>query len=161
MSLAPVYALAAMHHDNSTDTSDIKFPIAKAKRVEGERMDVIEFHGDKDVRVAEVPRVTVTEPGDVVVHISSTTVCGSDLHLYHKEFLGLHKGDILGHEGMGIITEVGMSCAMRVRHPHCACTCSDGIMHRARTRLLLSALVHNLLASSRYSGKSKRGAMRV
>jgi threonine dehydrogenase-like Zn-dependent dehydrogenase len=50
---------------------------------------------------------TVTEAEDVICRVTGTTVCGSDLHLYHKEIMQLEKGDILGHEWMGIVEEVG------------------------------------------------------
>jgi threonine dehydrogenase-like Zn-dependent dehydrogenase len=49
----------------------------------------------------------VTDPNDCVVRVTSTTICGSDLHLYHKEFEGLPKGFVLGHEPMGIVESVG------------------------------------------------------
>lgn len=60
-----------------------------------------------DVRVVEAPVPTVTEPTDVICKVTGTTVCGSDLHLYHKEIMQLERGDILGHEWMGIVDEVG------------------------------------------------------
>lgn len=50
---------------------------------------------------------TVTEPADVILKVTGTTVCGSDLHLYHKEIMQLKKGEILGHKFMGIVDEVG------------------------------------------------------
>jgi threonine dehydrogenase-like Zn-dependent dehydrogenase len=60
-----------------------------------------------DVRVEEAPVPAITEPTDVIIKVTGTTVCGSDLHLYHKEILQLKRGDILGHEFMGIVDEVG------------------------------------------------------
>jgi hypothetical protein len=72
-----------------------------------ETMLALRWYGDKDVRVEEVPVPTITEPTDVVVRVTGTTVCGSDLHLYHKEIMQLQKGEILGHEFMGIVDEVG------------------------------------------------------
>lgn len=59
------------------------------------------------MRVLEAPVPAVTDPGDVIVRITGTTVCGSDLHLYHKEMFQLQRGHILGHEWMGIVDEVG------------------------------------------------------
>jgi threonine dehydrogenase-like Zn-dependent dehydrogenase len=55
----------------------------------------------------EAPVPAITEPPDVIVRVTGTTVCGSDLHLYHKEIMQLKRGDILGHEYMGIVDEVG------------------------------------------------------
>jgi len=53
---------------------------------------------------------TITDPGDAIMRVTTATVCGSDLHLYHSEFMGLSKGDILGHEAVGIVEEVGPEC---------------------------------------------------
>ena len=74
---------------------------------ENETMQALVWHGKKDVRVENVPVPTVTEPTDVICKVTGTTVCGSDLHLYHQEILQLQKGDILGHEWMGVVDEVG------------------------------------------------------
>ncbi|HET8683925.1 MAG TPA: zinc-dependent alcohol dehydrogenase [Micromonosporaceae bacterium] len=70
-------------------------------------MKAVTWHGKRDVRVEDVPDPRIQEPTDAVVRITSTGICGSDLHLY--EVLGpfLSKGDILGHEPMGIVEEVG------------------------------------------------------
>jgi threonine dehydrogenase-like Zn-dependent dehydrogenase len=70
-------------------------------------MRALTWHGKRDVRVDTVPDPTVTDPTDVIVEITSTGICGSDLHLY--EVLGplLDEGDILGHEPMGVVAEVG------------------------------------------------------
>jgi len=67
----------------------------------------VEWQGNKDVKIVERPKPMITEPQDCVVKITASTICGSDLHLYHNEFSGMHKGDILGHEFMGIIESVG------------------------------------------------------
>ena len=72
-----------------------------------ETMLALVWHGNKDVRVEEVPVPAVTEPTDVICKVTGTTVCGSDLHLYHKEIPQLEKGNILGHEWMGIVDEIG------------------------------------------------------
>ncbi|MCP3819989.1 glutathione-dependent formaldehyde dehydrogenase [Streptomyces sp. A3M-1-3] len=70
-------------------------------------MRALTWHGRRDVRVDTVPDPQLKEPTDVVVGITSTGICGSDLHLY--EVLGpfLDAGDILGHEPMGVVQEVG------------------------------------------------------
>ncbi|KUJ13777.1 putative zinc-type alcohol dehydrogenase-like protein [Mollisia scopiformis] len=74
---------------------------------EGEKQLTLQWFGNKDVRVVEAPVPAITEPTDVICKVTGTTVCGSDLHLYHKEILQLQAGDILGHEWMGIVDEVG------------------------------------------------------
>ncbi|MFI6825230.1 zinc-dependent alcohol dehydrogenase [Micromonospora sp. NPDC050187] len=70
-------------------------------------MKALTWHGKRDVRVEKVPDPRIEEPTDAIVRITSTAVCGSDLHLY--EVLGpfLKPGDVLGHEPMGIVEEVG------------------------------------------------------
>jgi threonine dehydrogenase-like Zn-dependent dehydrogenase len=70
-------------------------------------MKALTFHGRRDVRVDNVPDPTIQEPTDAVIRVTSTAICGSDLHLY--EVLGpfIGEGDILGHEPMGIVEEVG------------------------------------------------------
>jgi threonine dehydrogenase-like Zn-dependent dehydrogenase len=70
-------------------------------------MRALTFHGKRDVRVDTVPDPEIKEPTDAIVRITSTAICGSDLHLY--ELLGpfMEEGDILGHEPMGIVEEVG------------------------------------------------------
>jgi len=70
-------------------------------------MKALTWHGKRDVRVEDVPDPEIEQPTDAVVRITSTAICGSDLHLY--EVLGpyLKPGDVLGHEPMGIVEEVG------------------------------------------------------
>ena len=78
------------------------------------RTDVraLTWQGKRDVRVEDVPDPVLQEPTDAIVRITSTAICGSDLHLY--EVLGpfLSPGDVLGHEPMGVVEEVGAE----VRH---------------------------------------------
>jgi threonine dehydrogenase-like Zn-dependent dehydrogenase len=70
-------------------------------------MRALTWHGRRDVRVEDVPDPTIELPTDVIVRITSTGICGSDLHLY--EVLGpfIEEGDVLGHEPMGYVEEVG------------------------------------------------------
>lgn len=70
-------------------------------------MKALTWQAKRSVKVVEVPKPTIQEPTDAIVRITSTAICGSDLHLY--EVLGpyLKSGDILGHEPMGIVEEVG------------------------------------------------------
>jgi threonine dehydrogenase-like Zn-dependent dehydrogenase len=65
------------------------------------------WQGKRDVRVEEVPDPRIQQPTDAVIRVTSTAICGSDLHLY--EVLGpfLSPGDVLGHEAMGVVEEVG------------------------------------------------------
>jgi threonine dehydrogenase-like Zn-dependent dehydrogenase len=70
-------------------------------------MKAVAWHGKRDVRVDTVPDPGIEQPTDAIVRITSSGICGSDLHLY--EVLGpfMNDGDILGHEPMGIVEEVG------------------------------------------------------
>jgi len=70
-------------------------------------MKAVVWHGKRDVRVDEVPDPRIEKPTDAVIRLTTTNICGSDLHLY--EVLGpfMNEGDILGHEPMGIVEEVG------------------------------------------------------
>ncbi|HEY1368099.1 MAG TPA: zinc-dependent alcohol dehydrogenase [Gaiellaceae bacterium] len=70
-------------------------------------MKALTWHGKRDVRVETVRDPGVQDPTDVIVRVTSSGICGSDLHLY--EVLGpfMEEGDILGHEPMGIVEEVG------------------------------------------------------
>jgi threonine dehydrogenase-like Zn-dependent dehydrogenase len=70
-------------------------------------MKALTFHGKRDVRVDEVPDPKIEQPTDAIVRITSTAICGSDLHLYEVLGMFIEEGDILGHEPMGIVEEVG------------------------------------------------------
>ncbi|MDY0811378.1 zinc-dependent alcohol dehydrogenase [Kitasatospora purpeofusca] len=70
-------------------------------------MKALTWQGRRDVRIESVPDPAIKDPTDIVVQVTTTGLCGSDLHLY--EVLGpfLEPGDILGHEAMGVVAEVG------------------------------------------------------
>lgn len=72
-------------------------------------MKALTWQGKRSVSVENVPDPTIQAPTDAIIRITSTAICGSDLHLY--EVLGpyMHKGDVIGHEPMGIVEEVGSS----------------------------------------------------
>jgi threonine dehydrogenase-like Zn-dependent dehydrogenase len=72
-------------------------------------MKALCWHGRKHVEIEEVPDPQILSPGDVIVKITTTCICGSDLHLYDGYIPTMHKGDILGHEFMGEVIEVGQS----------------------------------------------------
>jgi threonine dehydrogenase-like Zn-dependent dehydrogenase len=67
----------------------------------------VTWHGRRDVRVDTVPDPVIQQPTDAIVKITSTNICGSDLHLYETLGPFMGEGDILGHEPMGIVQEVG------------------------------------------------------
>jgi threonine dehydrogenase-like Zn-dependent dehydrogenase len=70
-------------------------------------MKAVAWHGKRDVQVDTVPDPTIKKPTDAIVRITTTAICGSDLHLYEVLAPFMEEGDILGHEPMGIVEEVG------------------------------------------------------
>ena len=70
-------------------------------------MKAVVWHGRHDVRVEDVDDPEIREPTDAVIRVTSTAICGSDLHLYAKLRPVMKEGDILGHEPMGVVEEVG------------------------------------------------------
>ncbi|MDQ3214371.1 MAG: glutathione-dependent formaldehyde dehydrogenase [Acidobacteriota bacterium] len=72
-------------------------------------MKALCWHGKEDVRIDTVPDPKIQEQGDVVVRITATAICGSDLHLYGGFQPTMKAGDVLGHENMGEVVEVGSS----------------------------------------------------
>ena len=65
------------------------------------------WHGKRDVRVEQVPDPTILNPRDAIIKVSSTAICGSDLHLYNGVVPTMQQGDILGHEFMGEVVALG------------------------------------------------------
>jgi threonine dehydrogenase-like Zn-dependent dehydrogenase len=70
-------------------------------------LKAVTWHGQRDVRVDEHPDPVIQEPTDAIVRVTTTAICGSDLHLYEVMNPFLDAGDILGHEPMGVVEEVG------------------------------------------------------
>ncbi len=70
-------------------------------------MKAVTWQGPKDMQVTEVPDPRIEEPTDVIVEVTSTGLCGSDLHLYDPLSPFMTAGDVVGHEPMGIVREVG------------------------------------------------------
>jgi threonine dehydrogenase-like Zn-dependent dehydrogenase len=101
------------------------------------------WHGNHDVRVDTVPDPSIEGPTDAIVRVTSSGICGSDLHLYEVLGAFIDAGDILGHEPMGIVEEVGsevknISSGDRVVVPfniscgHCY-TCEKGLQSQCET----------------------------
>jgi threonine dehydrogenase-like Zn-dependent dehydrogenase len=106
-------------------------------------MKALTWQGKRKVTVEEVPDPFIQEPTDAIVKITSTAICGSDLHLYELFGPFLDAGDILGHEPMGVVVEVGagvtsLSVGDRVVIPfniacgHCF-MCSRGLQSQCET----------------------------
>jgi threonine dehydrogenase-like Zn-dependent dehydrogenase len=106
-------------------------------------MKAVTWHGTHDVRVDTVDDPSIERPNDAIVRITSTGICGSDLHLYEVLGAFIDPGDILGHEPMGIVEEVGaevtdIAPGDRVVVPfniscgHCY-TCGKGLQSQCET----------------------------
>ena len=70
-------------------------------------MKAVTWQGPQDVRVEDVPDPTIVDPTDAVIRVTSTGLCGSDLHLYDPLAPFMTPGDVVGHEPMGVVEEVG------------------------------------------------------
>ena len=70
-------------------------------------MQAVTYHGSHDVRVESVPDPIIQAPDDVILRVTATAICGSDLHLYRGKIPQVKDGDIFGHEFMGVVEEVG------------------------------------------------------
>jgi threonine dehydrogenase-like Zn-dependent dehydrogenase len=70
-------------------------------------MKAVVFHGIGDIRVDDVPDPTIQEPNDAIVRLTASAICGTDLHFVRGTMAGMKPGTILGHEGVGIVEEVG------------------------------------------------------
>jgi threonine dehydrogenase-like Zn-dependent dehydrogenase len=76
-------------------------------------MRALTWQGINDVRVETVPDPEIVNPRDAVIRVTSTAICGSDLHLYDGVIPGMLPGDILGHEFMGEVVETGPGSTLR------------------------------------------------
>jgi len=70
-------------------------------------MKAVVFHGVGDIRLDDVPDPRIEQPTDAIVHLAASAICGTDLHMVRGTVPGMKPGTILGHEGVGIIEEVG------------------------------------------------------
>ncbi|KAG0610437.1 hypothetical protein M758_7G065400 [Ceratodon purpureus] len=70
-------------------------------------MRAVEFHGKMDMKVKIRPRPMITDPKDVILRVTTSCICGSDLHMYMGAMPGMKSGDIVGHEFMGVVEAVG------------------------------------------------------
>lgn len=70
-------------------------------------MKAITWHGTNDIRCDNVPDAKIIEPTDALIRVTATGICGSDLHLMSGNMAGMQSGDIIGHEPMGVVEEVG------------------------------------------------------
>ncbi len=106
-------------------------------------MKALAWHGNHDVRVDTVPDPSIEHPTDAIIKVTSSGICGSDLHLYEVLGAFIDPGDILGHEPMGIVEEVGSEVTniapgdrvvipFNVSCGHCY-TCGKGLQSQCET----------------------------
>ena len=94
-------------------------------------MRAVTWHGRRNVSVDTVPDPQLKEPTDAIIRVTSTNICGSDLHLYEVLGAFMSPGDILGHEAMGVVEEVGGEVdQLKVGRPG-----GDSVQHLLRTLL--------------------------
>lgn len=97
------------HGDNAVTAQDVTNP-GKDRAAYGdptENMKALVWMGKNTVEMQECPKPKIIEDKDVILKVTGSTVCGSDLHLLHGTVVELEKGDILGHEFCGIVDSVG------------------------------------------------------
>ncbi|HEX6887430.1 MAG TPA: alcohol dehydrogenase catalytic domain-containing protein, partial [Candidatus Nanopelagicales bacterium] len=70
-------------------------------------MKAVVWSGPRDIEVAEVPDPRIEQPNDIIIELTSTGICGSDLHLYEALTAFMEPGEVLGHEPMGVVVETG------------------------------------------------------
>ena len=109
LSQAAFVAEKAMGHgDNATTAQDVSNTSLDNRYGDSsEMMKALVWQGKNSVEVVELPKPKLLEPRDVILKITGSTVCGSDLHLLHGTIFQLQKGDILGHEFCGVVDEMG------------------------------------------------------
>jgi len=98
------------HDDNAVTEQDITNPArdrSKYADPSGEMMKALLWMGKNTVKVQDVPKPRVVEDRDIILKVTGSTVCGSDLHLLHGSVIEMEKGDILGHEFCGVIESTG------------------------------------------------------
>ena len=106
-------------------------------------MKALTWRGKRDVQVNNVPDPIIQEPNDAIIRVTTTAICGFDLHLYDELGTFMGEGDILGHEAMGIVEEVGTDVAHvkpgdRVVIPFTICCghcwmCNQGLQSQCET----------------------------
>ncbi|MCK5440169.1 MAG: alcohol dehydrogenase catalytic domain-containing protein, partial [Gemmatimonadetes bacterium] len=71
-----------------------------------EKMKAMVYRGVRKIMLEDAPRPEIIEPTDAVVRVTSTAICGSDLHIYNGDY-SVDDGTIIGHEFLGVVEEVG------------------------------------------------------
>ena len=78
-------------------------------------MRALVWHGKEDIRCDRVSDPQIQDPRDAIIKVTSCAICGSDLHLFHNLVPGMLPGDIMGHETMGEVVEVGSAAKGKLK----------------------------------------------
>lgn len=97
------------HGDNAVTIQDVTNPAQDRGKYgnPNESMKALVWNGKNTVEIVDTPKPAIIESTDVILKITGSTVCGSDMHLLSGTVVELQKGDILGHEFCGVVDEVG------------------------------------------------------
>jgi threonine dehydrogenase-like Zn-dependent dehydrogenase len=134
-------------------------------------MRALTWHGTHDIRVDTVPDPDIINPRDAIIRVTSTAICGSDLHLYDGVIPGMVAGDILGHEFMGEVVETGPAstlqkgqrvvvpfviacgkCYFCEKHQYAACDNSNPVEAQDATEMLYGHAMSGLFGYSHLTG---------
>lgn len=88
-------------------TAELELAATKATPTIGTRMKALVYHGPGKYAWEDKPRPAIQDPGDAIVRITTTTICGTDLHILKGDLPAVTDGRILGHEGIGVVEQVG------------------------------------------------------
>jgi threonine dehydrogenase-like Zn-dependent dehydrogenase len=130
-------------------------------------MKAVTWQGHRRVAIEDVPDPIIKEPNDAIIKITSTNICGSDLHLYETMGAFMSPGDVLGHEAMGIVLEVGRksarsvpatgsSCLSRSRAVTAGCASARSIPSARRLRCAVRAAGQHCSATPSCTARSRR-----
>lgn len=104
------------HGDNNIIQQDVaNYGKTQGAGDDSEIMKALVWQTKQKVEIVDVPKPKILEDRDVILKVTGTTVCGSDLHLLHGAIVQMHKGDILGHEFCGIVEQVGPAIKDKVQ----------------------------------------------
>lgn len=97
----------AFSHEQQPITGDITNFQTGDHAYANQMMKALIWDGKNTVKLVDTPRPKIIDDGDVILKVTGSTICGSDLHLFHGIVPELQKGDILGHEFCGVVDQVG------------------------------------------------------
>ncbi|OXV08061.1 hypothetical protein Egran_04172 [Elaphomyces granulatus] len=104
---ANIVEKAMRHPDEASIATDVSNYSKDKYGERAQKIKALTWQGKNSVKVVETAKPKVLDDGDVIVKVTGSTICGSDLHLYHGFIPELQKGDILGHEFCGVVESVG------------------------------------------------------